>query len=217
MFKAVIFDLDGTLINSIGDLAAACNYGLEKCGFPTHEVEEYKMFVGDGRLKLIERILAPEIRNEENINKLLKLFDDYYSDHMFDNTKTYDGVIELIDYLHKKDIKCAVVSNKPHEFATQIVSDFLGKRFEVVFGHRKDTKTKPDPYSVNEVIKKLDISKDECLYVGDSNVDIITARNAGVKSVGVLWGFRSEEELRGEGADFIANDMEELKNIILQK
>lgn len=215
MYKAVIFDLDGTLINSIGDLAAACNYGLKKCGFPTHDVEKYKMFVGDGRLKLIERILSPQIRTEENINKLLQLFDEYYEAHMFDNTSTYDGVIELIDNLHEHNVKCAVVSNKPHEFATKIVNDFLGDRFEIVFGHREGTKTKPDPYSVNEVIKKLNISKEHCLYVGDSNVDIITARNAEVKSVGVLWGFRSEEELRGEGADYIASDIKDLEKIIL--
>lgn len=216
MFKTVIFDLDGTLINSIGDLAAACNYGLKKYNFPTHDVEEYKMFVGDGRYKLIERMISQDLRTEENINKLLALFDEYYGQHMFDYTKPYDGIIDMLDELRNRGIKLAVVSNKPHEFATKIVSDFLGDRFEVVFGHRQGCPTKPDAYSVNEVIKIIGAKKEECLYVGDSNVDIITARNAEVKSAGVLWGFRSEEELRKEGADYIAGNIEELTNIILQ-
>ena len=210
MYKAVIFDLDGTLINSIGDLAAACNYGLEKCGFPVHEVEQYKTFVGDGRYKLIERMISSDLRTEENINRLLELFDEYYGAHMFDNTKPYEGAIELIDEIRTRGIKTAVVSNKPHEFTTKIVKDFLGDRFEVVFGHR------PDAYSVDEVIKMLGLKKSEWLYVGDSNVDIITARNSEVKSVGVLWGFRSKEELVKEGADYIAEDMAQLKKYILE-
>ncbi|MDD6770845.1 HAD family hydrolase [Inconstantimicrobium porci] len=216
MYKGVIFDLDGTLINSIGDLAAACNYGLEKCGFPVHEVEQYKTFVGDGRYKLIERMISSELRTEENINRLLELFDEYYGAHMFDNTKPYEGAIELIDEIRTRGIKTAVVSNKPHEFTTKIVKDFLGDRFEVVFGHRPGCPTKPDAYSVNEVIKMLGLKKSECLYVGDSNVDIITARNSEVKSVGVLWGFRSKEELVKEGADYIAEDMAQLKKYILE-
>ncbi|MGL4772477.1 MAG: HAD family hydrolase [Clostridium sp.] len=215
MFKGVIFDLDGTLLNTIDDLANACNYALERSNFPTYEVERYKTFVGNGRTKLIEAIIPLEKKNSKTINDVLALFDEYYGKHMVDMTKPYEGIIELLEVLNEKGIKTAVVSNKPHEFAGEVVKEFLGDRIVTVFGHRQGYKAKPNPDTVLEVINDFNLDKSEILYVGDSNVDIITAKNAGVKSIGVLWGFRTEEELKAEGATFIANNIKELREIIM--
>ena len=215
MYKVVIFDLDGTLLNTIDDLANACNYALDTLSFPTHEVEEYKAFVGDGRYKLIERILPEKYRETEIINKVLALFDEYYEVHMLDMTKPYDGIIELLDNLIEMNLRLAVVSNKPHEFTIKVVKNFFNDRFKVIFGHRPNVPTKPDPATVFDVMKSFDVKPEECIYIGDSNVDIKTARNAGVKSIGVTWGFRSREELQAEGADTIVSNVSELKKIII--
>ncbi len=214
MYKAVIFDLDGTLLNTLEDLANACNYALGKYNFPSHQAEEYKKFIGDGRLKLIERITPQDHKSQEVINNLVAFFDEYYEAHMIDMTKPYNGIIELLDYLNEKGLKLAVVSNKPHEFTTEVVRNFFGDRLHIVFGQRPGSPTKPNPAAVFEAIEGLNVTPQECIYVGDSNVDIRTAKNAGVKSAGVLWGFRTREELEAEGADFIVSTVEELKELI---
>lgn len=214
MIKSIIFDLDGTLLDTIEDLANACNYALTTLGYETHEVEKYKTFIGNGRYKLIERMLPEGNKDIENIEKALKLFDDYYEKHMIDMTKPYDGIMNMLDNLMDKGIKIAVVSNKPHEFTIEVVKNYFGNRFEVVYGHMKNTKEKPDPWAVLEVIKKFNVNKDECLYIGDSEIDINTAKNAGVKSVGVEWGFRGKGELESAGADYIVNKPEEILEIL---
>ena len=215
MFKVAIFDLDGTLLNTLEDLANACNHALNKFSFPTHNVEEYKKFIGNGIYKLVERALPNNKKDKETVEKVLKTFSDYYNEHMIDMTKPYDGIVDILDELRAKGIKLAVVSNKKHEFTIEIVKKYFGDRFDIVFGHRENYKEKPDPTSVLEVIEKLNILKSECIYIGDSNVDILTAKNAGVKSVGVSWGFRGREELANEGANYLADNNIELLNIIL--
>ncbi|MBC8063062.1 MAG: HAD family hydrolase [Clostridiaceae bacterium] len=215
MYKAVIFDLDGTLLDTLEDLANACNYALDKCGFPIHQVEKYRGFVGDGRYKLIERILPVNSKIPEIFNKVLGLYDEYYEKHMMDMTKPYDGIINLLDSLNEKGLKLAVVSNKPHEFTTEVVKIIFEDKLRLVYGHRVDFPTKPNPATVFEVLKNFNVTKEECIYVGDSNVDIITAKNAGIKSIGVAWGFRGKEELEAEGADFIVFTAEELEKLIL--
>ena len=215
MFKVAIFDLDGTLLNTLEDLANACNHALNKFSFPTHNIEEYKKFIGNGIYKLVERAVPNNKKDKETVDKVLKTFSDYYNEHMIDMTKPYDGIVELLDELRAKGIKLAVVSNKKHEFTIEIVKKYFGDRFDIVFGHRENYKEKPDPTSVLEVIAKLNILKSECIYIGDSNVDILTAKNAGVKSVGVSWGFRDTEELANEGANYLADNNIELLNIIL--
>ena len=215
MFKVAIFDLDGTLLNTLDDLANACNYALNKFSFPTHNVEEYKKFIGNGIYKLVERAVPNNKKDKETVEKVLKTFSDYYNEHMIDMTKPYDGIVDILDELRAKGIKLAVVSNKKHEFTIEIVKKYFGDRFDIVFGHRENYKEKPDPTSVLEVIEKLNILKSECIYIGDSNVDILTAKNAGVKSVGVSWGFRDREELANEGANYLADNNIELLNIIL--
>ena len=215
MYKAVIFDLDGTLLDTLEDLADACNYALVKCGFPIHQVEDYRKFVGDGKYKLIERTIPKNNKTPEVINKVLDIYDEYYEKHMMDKTRPYPGIIELLDSLNEKGLKLAVVSNKPHEFATKIVKIFFEARLHLVFGHRVNFPTKPDPATVFETIKNFKVTPKECIYVGDSNVDIRTAKNAGIKSVGVGWGFRGKEELEAEGADFIVSTAQELEKLIL--
>ena len=215
MYKAVIFDLDGTLLNTLEDLAIACNYALLKCGFPIYKVDAYKKFVGDGRYKLIERIVPKESRTDEVLNKVMEFYNEYYEAHMIDMTKPYEGILELLDILNDKGLKLAVVSNKPHEFSTGIVKNFFGDRIQMVFGHRTNFPTKPNPETVFEVLREFNVSKEESIFIGDSNVDIRTAKNAGVKSVGVAWGFRGEEELRAEGADFVASTVDELEKILI--
>lgn len=214
MINSIIFDLDGTLLNTIEDLANACNYALTTLGYKTHEVEKYKTFVGNGRYKLVERMLPEDNRSVENIEKALELFDSYYEKHMIDMTKPYDGIMEMLDCLISKSINIAVVSNKPHEFTTEVVKNYFGDRFEVVYGHKKNTKEKPDPWAVLEVIDEFKVNKDECLYVGDSEIDINTAKNAGVKSVGVEWGFRGKGELESAGANYIVNKSEQILEIL---
>lgn len=215
MYKGVIFDLDGTLLDTIEDLADACNYALNECNLKTYEVNEYKRFVGDGREKLIERIIPSGKADIDLFNRVLKMYDEYYIEHMVDKTKPFDGILELLEKLIEKKIKIAVLSNKPHEFTFEMVNNYFGERFDFVYGHREGYKTKPNPQAVLDLIKEMGISREECIYVGDSNVDIQTAKNAEIKSIGVSYGFRGEEELRNEGADFIARDTSELSRYLL--
>ena len=215
MVKAVIFDLDGTLLDTLEDLANACNYALKSCGFNVHDVKDYIKFVGNGRYKLIERIVPDKYKEDkEVIDKVLGLFDEYYEEHMVDMTKPYDGIMKMIEDLKEKNIKIAVVSNKPHEFAGEVVERYFGDAFEITYGQRPNHPTKPDPKTVYEVIELLNVEKNECIYVGDSDVDVNTAKNAGVKSVGVSWGFRGEEELREAGADYIIRNPIELIELL---
>lgn len=215
MFKVAIFDLDGTLLNTLDDLANACNYALNKFSFPTHEVEKYKTFIGNGIYKLVERAVPDNKEDDETVGKVLEVFSDYYNEHMMDMTKPYDGIINLLDELRMKGIKLGVVSNKKHEFTIEIVNKYFGDRFDIVFGHRENYKEKPDPSSVLEIIEKLDVLKSECIYIGDSNVDVITARNSGIECIGVSWGFRGKEELAKAGADYLADNIIELRDIII--
>ena len=215
MIKAVIFDLDGTLLNTLEDLANASNFALRSCGYNEHPIKDYIRFVGSGRYILMKRILPEEDKNnEEAIKKVLKLFDEYYGEHMHDTTKPYDGIYELIKELKIKNIKLAVVSNKPDEFAGETVNRYFENDFEITYGQRPNHAVKPDPKTVYEVMEYLNVTKEECIYVGDSDVDMKTAQNAGVKSIGVAWGFRGEEELKSAGADYIIRTPQELVNLL---
>lgn len=218
MIRAMIFDLDGTLLDTLEDLANACNYALKVCGFKTHDTYEYISFVGNGRYKLIERIVPKEYKNNEDIiNKVLELFDQYYGEHMIDMTKPYEGIYKMLEELNKKDIKLAVVSNKPHEFAKDVVKKYFEDTFEITYGQRLNHPIKPDPKTVFEVMELLKVDKSECIYVGDSDVDVHTAKNAGIKSVGVAWGFRGAGELREAGADYIIEKPIELVDLVFNE
>lgn len=204
MTRFCIFDLDGTLVNSLEDLADATNFALDKQNLPTHPVEQYRRFVGDGILLLLRRA-APKECSPETLDALHRDFDRYYSAHCFDKTRPYDGCARLLTALADRSIACAVLSNKPDEFVGEIVNKlYPGEAFTSVCGKRPGYEKKPDPTALNEMIRQQGVSKEDCLYIGDSDVDVYTAHNAGIRCCGALWGFRGLEELRQAGADCFA-------------
>ena len=214
MYKYVIFDLDGTLLNSLNDLGNAGNFALAKQGFPTHEIEKYKYFVGNGIPKLIERIL-PKEEKERSFNRTYDLFCEYYDAHKRDFTRPYEGIPELLYKLSEAGVRAAVVTNKGDEFAERLVADIFNGLIEKTYGSVEGIPKKPDPYLVNKAISDFGAEKKDVLYVGDSGVDMETAFNAGLDSCGVLWGFRNREELIGSGAKTVVTNTEELLHKIL--
>lgn len=213
MFRYVFFDLDGTLLNTIDDLAAAGNYALERQGLPAYPVERYKYFVGNGIPKLIERIL-PEGSGKELQDRTHELFAEYYGAHSEDMTRPYEGITELLDRLCAGGIKTAVITNKDDIFAGELIRKYFGERVTAVYGSVPGIPHKPDPTIVNKALSELGAAREAVLYVGDSGVDMQTAKNAGLVSAGVLWGFRKEDELRENGAVYICDSPEKISGIV---
>lgn len=214
MKRLVIFDLDGTLLNTIADLANSTNHALKQCGFPEHEVSEYPFFVGNGINKLFERALPEGERSEENILKVRKEFVPYYDKHNADFSTPYPGIPELLEELQAKGIKIAVASNKYNEATQKLIKHYFPNiRFTAVFGQREGINTKPDPTIVNDILAIAQTAKDEVLYVGDSGVDMQTAINSGVTSCGVTWGFRPRAELEAFNPDYIVDSPKEILEI----
>lgn len=205
MKKLVIFDLDGTLLNTLDDLAAAGNHLLRAHGWPEHPAERYKLFVGNGVYKLVERMIPADADHSPGALALLRdEYNAYYSAHNADLTAPYPGVPELLGALEQAGAACAVLSNKPHAFTVELCRSLLGERFAVVHGQREGWPTKPDRLLTAEILEETGIRAADTVYVGDSGVDMQTAKNGGLFAVGSLWGFRSEEELRENGADAVA-------------
>lgn len=205
MKKLVIFDLDGTLVNSLEDLADCVNFGLRSMHFDIHDIEEYRYFVGNGVVKLCERALPEEKRLKENIDALYAIFNERYADCCCDKTKPYSGILQLICDLKDRGLVLAMASNKPQTYCIKIASKLFGENtFDAICGSDNGFAKKPSPDSVLDIISRFGVSKSDTLLVGDSNVDIKTAKNASVESIGCLWGFRTESELISAGADFIA-------------
>nr|WP_300093515.1 HAD family hydrolase [Sedimentibacter sp.] len=217
MFKAAIFDLDGTLMDSAKDLEEACNYALGKFNLPKVNSQKYKLLLGTGRRKVVESIVAEFFENydENTIEEFLVHYNNYYDAHMLDNTRPYEGILDMLDYLNENNILTAILSNKPDDFTKKLVSQTFGKRICYVSGLKEDCKAKPDPTSLLNIISKLKVEKNQCLYVGDTEIDIQTAKNAGIKSIGVLWGFRTASVLLDEGADYIVSTADEIKKIVV--
>jgi phosphoglycolate phosphatase len=196
MKKLVIFDLDGTLLNTIEDLAQAANYALEKNEFATHSMASYPFFVGNGVRRLITRVLPEDHRDEETVNHLLKDFLEFYNEHCTQYTRPYDGMPELLSDLHDMGVRMAVASNKYQQAVDKIIGHYFPDiNFVAVEGQREGVNIKPDPSVVFSILAQAQVAKADTLYVGDSGVDMETARRACVDSVGVTWGFRSEKEL----------------------
>lgn len=217
MIKLIIFDLDGTLINSIYDLADAVNNSLEELGYATHDIEKYYHFVGNGVLKLAERALPEDHRTDKDIAQLHGLFSQKYQQCCLNKTKPYDGIIETLEQIKSMSIKCAVASNKPNDFAKYIVGNvFENETFACVYGKRDGVPTKPNPQIVYDIMNSFDLSKEQVIFVGDSDVDVVTAHNAGIKCIGCSWGFRGEQELKSAGADAIAYKPSDILSIIKQ-
>lgn len=213
--KLVIFDLDGTLLNTISDLGRATNYALTANGYPPHLLESYPMFVGNGVRKLIERALPPDAYNHETVEKLISDFKSYYNSHNTETTEPYSGIPELLKALRDCDVKLAVASNKYQEAVTTIIEHYFPDiDFVAVAGQREGIPVKPDPSIVFGILLEAGIPKDETLYVGDSGVDMQTAARACIDSVGVTWGFRSKDELRKNQATYVVSNPDDIINIV---
>ncbi|MBD5101733.1 MAG: HAD family hydrolase [Subdoligranulum sp.] len=213
LYKAIIFDLDGTLLDTIGDLSAAADATLRALGYPTHTVEEYKRMVGNGVPKLIERFLPPQHRDEETRRRAAGIFFPYYDAHKEDTTAPYPGIPELLAALQGRGVKLGVVSNKEHTLTQSVIAHYFPDTFDAVAGHTLGTPAKPDPRLVNGMRAAFGLAPGEVLYAGDSDVDIETAHNAQLAACGVLWGFRTEAELRAAGAEFLVHTPEEIGNL----
>lgn len=204
MKTTIIFDLDGTLLNTLGDLRAAANTALRLRGLPPRSMEEIRRFVGNGVRNLMRRCL-PVGSSDEEIDAALADFKRYYADHLCDTTVPYDGIPELLSILRKRGMKVAVLSNKLDSASQELIQRYFRGKVDVVFGEHEGVPRKPDPTSCRMVMEQLGVRPAEVLYVGDSGVDMQTARNAGLTAVGVTWGFRSREELIENGADMLAD------------
>ena len=210
-----IFDLDGTLADTIYDLGDAVNYGLEKLGCPTHDYEAYKKMVGNGAKKLCERAL-PEGKKDKAA-ELHDFFKEYYSTHYLDKTRLYDGIKETLEKLQGRGVVLAVATNKPEDVAREIVWELLPDiDFVKVLGGVDYRPHKPDSAILIEIFAALPDVENRVYMIGDSNVDVQTAKNAGITSIGCAWGFRGRAELEAEGADYIAERASDIADIILK-
>lgn len=214
-YKLVIFDFDGTLINSVADLAVATNRALAHFGLPQHPEDSYRFFVGNGVNMLFHRALPEELKNEEWVQKLRSVMIPYYTEHCTDLTKPYDGIPELLAKLMADGVKVAVASNKYQAATTSMVEHYFPDvPFVAALGQREGVPIKPNPVIIDDIMQLVECSRSEVLYVGDTAVDMQTARNAGIAAVGVTWGFRPRTELAAENPQFIVDTVEELEEIV---
>lgn len=207
----VVFDLDGTLLDTIGDLAAACNHILRMRSLPEYDYKTYCGFVGNGITRLIERALPERLRTAEYVEAARRDFVDYYTAHIDVHTRPYSGVAELLGELEAQGCRLAVASNKFHEGTAALVARFFPQvHFGAVYGNREGMPLKPDAALLQAIMRECDSEAARCCMVGDSGVDMQTAHNAGTHSIGVTWGFRSREELAANGAERIADTAAEV-------
>jgi phosphoglycolate phosphatase len=204
-FEAAVFDLDGTLLDTLDDLADSMNRVLARQGLPAHETPRYRYFVGDGLRKMVERVLPGDERSPETVERLMAAMRDEYGRHWADKTRPYVGIAEMLDGLTQRGIRMSVLSNKPDEFTKLCVERLLaGRRFEVVRGVVPGGPVKPDPAGAIAISREMGVPADRFFYLGDTATDMRTARAAGMYAVGALWGFRDHTELLESGASAVA-------------
>lgn len=214
--KAVLFDLDGTLLDTLADIADAVNAALASLGFPQHPLSAYRYFVGEGIDVLAHRVLPENHQSEADAAACLAAINREYGAGFLVKTRPYDGVPEMLSQCARTNLKLAVVSNKPHDLALRSVAAYFASGlFSAVLGERKNVPTKPDPAIAHEAARLLSVSPGECLYVGDSGIDMRTAVNAGMYPVGVLWGFRDADELLATGARTLIKKPSELLDLLV--
>ncbi len=199
VISTVIFDLDGTLLYTLEDLTDSTNFALDEFGYPKRTIDEVKSFVGNGVSLLIERSI-PDGKNNPNFEKCLLKFKEHYSNNMYNKTKPYDGIIDLLTKLKQNNYNIAVVSNKFDEAVKSLVDKYFKNYVDIAVGQRENIEKKPAPDSVNEVIRTLNVEREECIFVGDSEVDIETAANAGIPCLSVTWGYKTIDFLYKHGA-----------------
>lgn len=205
--KILLFDLDGTLMNTLQDITDSVNYGMKQMHFPERAPEEVRLAVGNGVVKLVENLLPEE--NEETREKFLEIFRPYYELHASDKSRPYEGLPAVLERLQKEGYVCGIVSNKPDQ-ATRSIGTAFFPSFPLALGQREDIPRKPNAAPVEFALNTLGGTKSECIYIGDSEVDVLTAQNAGVPCIGVTWGFRDEDVLKKAGAKHLAHTPEEL-------
>ncbi|HHT9108457.1 MAG TPA: HAD family hydrolase [Candidatus Wunengus sp. YC63] len=214
-FKAILFDLDGTLLDTLEDLGTAANRVLDKYGFPSHTMDNYRLFVGDGVVTLMNRALPEDKRNNDTIQICVKTFREEYGKSWNVKTRPYDGVPEMLDALATHGLKMAVLSNKPDEFTKLCVTEYLPKwAFDIVLGQRNSLPLKPDPAGALEIAKCLDVPPSHFIYLGDTAIDMKTAVAADMFPVGALWGFRTGKELLENGAQALIKRPQEILNLL---
>lgn len=213
MKKAVIFDLDGTLLNTLDDLADSTNYALSRFGYPTRTIDEVRQFVGNGVAKLIERAI-PEGKNNPNFEKCLAIFKENYAQNMYNKTAPYNGIIEMLSNLKSKGIKIAVVSNKFDLAVKELCKKYFEGFIDFAAGENEaqGIKKKPAPDTVISVLNEFNFAPEDAVYVGDSDVDIMTAKNSKMPCISVTWGFRDEKFLLENGAIILINAPSEIYN-----
>lgn len=211
MIKAVIFDLDGTLLNTLDDLADSMNRVLDRMGLPGHPREDYKYFVGDGIEKLAYRVLPEENRNKEELARCVTEMREEYGNHWHDQTHIYEGIEAMLSGLARRNIKPAILSNKPDRFTQLTVSHYFPDwNFFPVIGITPGIPKKPDPAGAFQIMNQLQLTPRDCLFLGDTSTDMLTAGEAGIFAVGALWGFRTRDELITSGARALIESPEEL-------
>lgn len=216
MYKCAIFDLDGTLCDTINTIAYFGNKALTGKGFKAYETEKYKYMVGDGAKILVTRMLENQnAYTKENFEAVFSYYNELYDNDFLYLTKPFSKIPELLSFMKEKNMKVGAVSNKPHFATVSVLENIFEKGLlDDYVGKRDNVPLKPDPYSVNEMLEKWKISPNECIYIGDTGVDMKTGKNAGAFTIGVLWGFREKEELLENGADLIVESPDEIEKIL---
>lgn len=214
MKKLIIFDLDGTLLNTIADLAQSVNHALQTLGYPVHEESAYNFMVGNGINKLFERALPEGEKTEENVLRVRREFIPFYNEHNADKSRPYPGISKLLEEMQEKGIQLAVASNKYQSATAKLIAHYFPTiPFIAVFGQREGIPVKPDPTIVHDILDIAQVAKEDVLYVGDSGVDMQTAANAGVTACGVTWGFRPRTELEAFHPTHIVDKAEDIAAI----
>ena len=210
--------MDGTTVNTINSIAHFANRALNKFGLPSIETERYKLLVGNGAVTLVKRMIAETGGSAEQFEKVLNEYNTTYDNDFMYLTKPYEGIPELLDSLKKSGIKTAIVSNKPDSTAKKVSDKLFGEKLiDVCFGAREGVPLKPDPAAVFEVLEILGVAPQECLYIGDTAVDMTTGKNAGIFTIGVLWGFRDRKEIESAGADMVTDNVNDILKTAIEK
>ena len=215
-YKAVIFDMDGTILNTIEDLRAAANHALTILGFNERGRDEFRRFIGNGQRMLVTRCLPENSRDDETIQRMIDIYGPYYAANACERTVIYSGILEALQKLRVAGLKIAVLSNKPHAPTVQLSQKFFPGLIDAAFGQREHVPHKPDPAGLLAILDDFAIAKENCIYIGDSNVDMLTAKNAGVAAIGVTWGYNTRDEIVSVGGHLIADDAAQLVDLILK-
>jgi phosphoglycolate phosphatase len=217
MKKSIVFDLDGTLLDTLEDIAISANFALVSLGLQPQKHEKYRYFVGEGVFKLFENIFASHPQTPELIQQAVTLFETHYTKQFNQNTKLYEGVSKMLSFLQKRNFKMAILSNKPDSFTKMCAIKYLRQwKFDVVFGAREGVPRKPHPRGALEISELLHVTPNDCYYLGDTMIDMKTANSAGMIAIGALWGFREENELREHGAKYLVQTPSEVIKLLAE-